>query len=307
MSDNFDELRKQIEKLNGLLKLNDQPVLTFGEFALKYMTMKLQNPTLRDSTKKSFQNQIQNHLIPIFGKLPINKVNNTEFLYWVSDVRKSTDPKKITLFFNARKYLTEVLLAAKEDGLIERVPKFDNPDEPKDVGRALQDCEVLRILKFTKSRFYRFFFYVLWKMGCRPREVLQWEWSMFRWSEPGHTWIEIPARITKTKRNRRIPVNPNVSRRLTLMQKHSDGSRFVFPDALDAETPKLQYHRVWNKACALAKVQAVPYDLRRTFITRCAAEGKPLIYVAKALDTSIQMIESTYAKAQSEVMEDLVK
>lgn len=310
MSD-LDELRRQIEKLSGMIKINDQPPVTFGEFAQKYLMTKLQNPTLRESTKKCFENQIKNHLIPTFGNFPLSRVNNIEFLYWINDVRKSIEPK-ITRFFNARKYLIQVLLAAKEEGLIEKVPKFDNPDEEQDTGRSLKPREILRILKNTKDRFFRFVFYVFWKMGCRPREILQWEWTMFEWGEPDHTWISIPGRITKTKRSRRIPVNPNVSRRLfqrytQMMREGREGCVFVFPSRQDSGRPELQYHRAWAESCRLAGIQAVAYDLRRTFITQCAAEGKPLIYVAKILDTSTQLIESTYAKIQSEVMEDLVK
>lgn len=284
---------------------------TFGEFAKGYLEEKLANPTLRDTTKRSFYQQVDKHLIPTFGAIPIDKISNVDFLKWVVSKREDAESLKpgrgrMTRFFNARKYLIEILGAAKELGHIQRLPKLDNPDTPRSVGRALAPREVLKILRHTKKRLFRFFFYVLWKMGCRPREILKWEWSMLRFSEPGKTWIDIPARISKTVRSRSIPINPQVSRRLAAMYKRSNGGKYVFPNVKDPRKPQLSYHGAWATACKKAMIKAMPYDLRRTFITERAASGKPMIYVAKALDTSTKMIEAVYAKSQADIMEAIV-
>lgn len=300
--DRIKELQRQIAKLSGTITdlAGERPTLLFRDFASEYLAVKLKNPTLRASTKQSFENQVRNHLIPRFGAQPIDRINNAEWLYWV------TEEKRITRFFNARKALIEILTAARNDGHIEKVPKLENPDKPKNVGRALSDKEVLSILWRSRSPF-RFIFYTLWKMGCRPREVLRWEWSMIRWNEPNKTWIDIPARISKTDRSRSIPLNPDVSRLLYRRYVRGNMSQYVFHHRDSREKPQLTYQSAWTSACRKARVNAVPYDLRRTFITRCAAEGKPMIYVAKALDTSMKMVESTYAKSQVEVMEGIVK
>lgn len=86
-----------------------------------------------------------------------------------------------------------------------------------------------------------------------------------------------------------------------------DHQKFVFPHKTNPLKPMLSYDRSWRTACKNAGISAVPYDLRRSFITRCAAQNLPLVYVAKILDTSVKLIESTYAKSQKEVMENLVK
>lgn len=272
----------------------------FGPWAASYLAIKLANPTLRAATRSAFRGRVLKHLIPAFGALELKEVTNAAFLRWVSET------KELTRFFNFRKDLIEILGAARNEGLIDRLPKFDNPDEPKDVGRVLEDREVLAII-WRARRPFRAIFYAFWKMGCRPREILQWEWSMIRWKEPGHTWIDIPARISKTGRVRSIPINPALSSLLYRRYFGRDPGRFVFPKEGDPGSPQLSYHSAWGRACRLAQVSAVAYDLRRTFITRCAVNGDPLIYVAKALDTSTKMIEGTYAKARSEVMEKILK
>ena len=305
------ELQRQLAKVSETMSKisGERRAPTFGEFAQGYLESKIANPTLRDTTKRSFSQQVEGHLIPTFGTLPIDKISNAEFLKWVIAKREEAESRpagrgRLTRFFNARKYLIEILGAAKEAGHIERLPKLDNPDTPRNVGRVLQPREVLRILRHTKKRIFRFFFYVLWKMGCRPREVLRWEWDMLR-QQNGKTWIDIPARISKTVRSRSIPINPGVARRLFKMR--NNGSPFVFPNVFDPSKPQLSYHGAWSTACKKAMVKAMPYDLRRTFITRRAAEGAPMIYVAKFLDTSTKMIEAVYAKSQADIMEAIAK
>lgn len=302
--DELQNLRRLVEQLSGSIKRasNEQPLL-FGDFAKGYLEAKLLNPTLRTSTKASFENQVRMHLLPAFGTIPIERIKNGEWLGFVTDMRAK---KRIGRFFNARKVLIEILSAARNEGHVQKTPKLDNPDAPKDVGRALDEKEILSILWHARRPF-RFIFYVFWRMGCRPREILSWEWSMFRWNEPGKTWIDVPARISKTDRSRSIPLNPGVSRRLYSRFRRSRGSPFVFPARGNSSRAQKTYQSAWLTACRRARVKAVPYDLRRTFITRCAAEGKPLIYVAKALDTSTKMIESVYAKAQVDVMEGIIK
>lgn len=307
--DRLKELQRQLLKLQGSVNAlaGEQETILFKDFAATHLANKLANPTLREATKRSFEHSVRMHLVPAFGLLPLERINNTEWLQWVTDMRRAVALKPqgeraITRFFNVRKALLELLNAAKEGGILERVPRLDNPDEPRSVGRALSDREILSIL-WKARRPFRFIFYTFWRMGCRPREILKWEWDMIRFNEPGHTWIDIPARISKTDRNRSIPICPDVSKVLYRRKRLGD---FVFPDKKSIR-PRLQYHCQWNRACRDAGVQAVAYDLRRTFITRCAAENRPLLYVAKMLDTSTKMIESTYAKAQADVMEGIVR
>ncbi len=59
---------------------------------------------------------------------------------------------------------------------------------------------------------------------------------------------------------------------------------------------------IWNEWVA----HCVPYDYRRTFITyQMEKPDAPGVFVAKFLDTSMQQIEKTYAKAQKHTMEGI--
>lgn len=305
MSD-LKDLQRQIAELSAVANrmAGEQPTLLFSEFALEYLNSKLANPTLRTSTKNSFENQVERHLIPAFGRLPLERIKNVEWLRWVTDMREQ---KKISAFFNARKSLIEILRAAQNDGHIQKLPKLDNPDEPHDVGRILDTKEILGII-WKSHRPFRFIFYVFWRLGCRPREILRYEWHMLEWEEKKIT-AHIPARISKTGRQRSISINSRVGKILAIRFRNiNERSAFIFPSKNNPHLPQLSYQSAFEVACRKAKVKnAKVYDFRRTFITRCAAENKPLAFVAKHLDTSIGQIEKTYLKAQKEAMERIAE
>ena len=303
--DSIRALQKQIEQLNASIAriAGNNAVPTFGEFADAYLQEKLRRP-LRDATKRSFENQVRLHLVPGFGGLFIDKITNAIWLEWI-EREKNKDGRKLTRFFNARKSLIEILRAAKEAGHIEKLPKLDDPDEAKNTGKMLEEREIIQII-WAANRPFRLIFYAFFRMGCRPREILRWEWAMLS-VRNGNLWISIPARISKTGRSRDIPINPELARIIQMRWKCGNGSAFIFPARGDLSRPQLTYQSAWETACRYAKVDAVPYDLRRTFISRCAAEGKPMIYVAKLLDTSVKIVESTYAKAQADIMEEIIK
>ena len=268
----------------------DKPPVLFGDYAKAYLASKLLRPTLRQSTKDRFTNDVNRHLIPAFGKLPLDKISNAVWLAWVSE------EKKIRKFFGPRKALVEILRAAKDDGNLDHSPKLENPDEAGDVGRVLSGQEVLSILRKARRPF-RVIFWVFWKMGCRPREILKWEWEMLKWGRPDQADIAVPARISKTARSRLIPLPAEVARLLWRRKTHGNGSLFVFPARVDYSRPQLSYDAAWTTACRRACVDnATPYDFRRTFVTDRASKGMQLLHIAKYLDTSIQMLERIYAK-----------
>ncbi len=284
-------------------------VPTIAEFLTEYLPQKLASSELRESTKDAFEYQTRRNLIPAFGEIRLDKFGNADWNRWVREMRASTERhKQITRFFNARKSLMEILHAAKEAGVIERVPRLDNPDERRSVGRVLTDKEIWLILRNTTYPIFRVFFYTLYKMGCRPREILKWEWSMMKKAENGKTWIEIPARITKTARSRQIPVNPTVAKHLCKMLKENPNARFVFQNRIHPDSPQLSYHGAWRTALAKAKIKhCVPYDMRRTKITRAMVRGEQPVYVAKLLDTSVNQIQNTYTKDDAATLEALVE
>lgn len=280
----------------------DTQEVLFKDFASEYLAEKLNRTKLRDATKRSFENQVLKHLIPRFGQLPLGKINNAIWNQWIAD------EKKITKFFNARKSIIEILSAAVELNLIQKVPQLDNPDEYEPVGRVLLLKEILGIL-WRAARPFRLIFYAFWKMGCRPREILQWEWTMIEWSRTGRdfSYIHIPARISKTGRSRVIALDPDLAGFLRQrFRLYGHKSIFVFPKRNDPTKPQWSYQSAWVTACRKAKVlAAMVYDFRRTFVTVAIDAGKQIDRLARHLDTSAPMIRRFYLKEDVNAMEGL--
>lgn len=300
------ELQKQLAKLSeDMARLaGEQENVKFADQALKHLGLKLANPTLRSATKRSFENQVTKHLVPSFGELPINKIGNPDWLKWITETRERG---QVTKFFNARKALIEIMTAAREEGRLERVPKFDSPDEYEPVGRVLERKEILGIIWKTQRPF-RVIFYAFYKLGCRPREILQYEWDMIDWVRPGRTfsYIRIPGRITKTGRSREIPLDPGLVRILKIRHRRGNGSKYLFPKRLGRDQPQWSYQSAWVTACRKARVKsAMVYDCRRTRVTKWSAAGKSENFIALQLDTSPAMIRRFYLKRDEDAMEGL--
>lgn len=312
-----DEELRQVQR--DLAKISERLARTTGEneatlfkdFASKYLAEKLNKSSLRESTKKSFEHQTRKHLIPTFGHLPLSGTPwAVEFDKWVMKTRKenegNADPH-VRRFFNARKDLSEVLLAAFKAGHIEKQPKLDNPDERREVGRWVTRSEVARLIRKARRPF-RVIFMAFFRMGCRPRELLKWEWSMLKTDEGGQMWIDVPARITKTDRARTIPVNSRLAYVLRIRQRHGNNSKFVFPSRMDLARPQLTYHSAWNEARIKAKIiRCVPYDLRRSIISTWAKEGVSISYAARLLDSSPKMLQEIYTRFDSALMKEIIK
>jgi integrase len=302
-------LQRQIEKLSASVNkaAGDSQALTFGEVASRFLTFKMNKASLRDSTKRATEYQHRRNLID-FAHIPIDKFGAPDWDHWVA-LQQQAEEKKLTRFFNARKAVSEVLNYAHNEGMIDRKPKLDNPDEHRNVGRVVTEAEFELIQANVTYEIFRLFFFTLRRMGCRPREILRWEWDMIEWptEEGGKAWITIPARISKTVRSRKIPINAEVWVKLLAWRAQGPmNSKYVFPNRRHPGQPQLSYHGAWKTACTKAGVaKCVPHDYRRTFITVKMENNEPGVFVAKFLDTSMQQIERTYAKAQAATMEGI--
>jgi integrase len=247
------------------------------------------------NSKRSFRNSIM-HLRGAFGHLRLDQVDEDR---WEEFYSESLQLKPGQKFFNRRKTLIEVMRKAQRDGFIKRLPEFKNPDPETNAGQYLSDETVEKILAAAAPQ-TRLLIEIMWRQGARPGEVLQYRWDMIRWNEGKHGAIHIPPQITKTRRDRTIPLNPRVAQLLRAAQSQAT-SPYVFPSPKAPSLPMASYKTAWNAACRRAGVTADIYDLRRTFISNQAKKGSPIVYVAKYVDSSVTMIERFYAKVNLDV------
>jgi integrase len=271
----------------------------------------------REKTYTTTKNQIENHILPAFGHLKPEQITPLKWNQYDAEERRKG---KRTKLFNTRKALNEILNRAKDEGLIQQVPKLKNHDGESRHGKYLDDALVKRLIQCAQPD-TQLLIEIVYRMGARPGEVIQWEFDMIRWDEDNHGRIYIPGRITKTGRSRDIPLNSRISSLLKTRQFET-GSRFVFPSPLSTNQPIKEYKTGWNSTCRRAAcpqvcgkeckrkcfdqpIDAQLYDLRHTWITNQAKRGISVVFTAKYADTSIAMIQKIYAKAEPEAMQEV--
>ena len=273
--------------------------------------------TKAKSTYRTSKNQLVRHILPAFGHLKPSQITSLKWDQFDSEERKKGQR---VMLFNTRKALLEVLHRSQEEGLIVIVPRLKNHDPESRSGRYLDDSLVELILQFASVQ-TRLLSQILFRMGARPGEVIQWRWSMINWSEDDHGRIYIPSKITKTRRSRDIPLNSVVSALLKALKQNSS-SDYIFPSPKDKTLPIKEYKTGWKSAVKRALCSKICgeeccgkcldldhdihiYDLRHTWITNQAKRNVNPLFTAKYSDTSVAMIEKVYLKAERTAMQNV--
>lgn len=280
---------------------DDAGVVYFDRYAEKFLERRLANDSIRSRTKTLTEYEVK-QLIDALGHLKLEQITSERYEEWVTNSKRTGSRKK---FFNAKKTLIMILREAQDAGLIARVPKLPNLDAPPAPPQYIPRATVRKILKHCPSENLKLLVLIMWKQGARPGEILQYEWEMINWASGEFGSIQIPARITKTKRARTIPLNSLVSRVLKKLWREGAAKRsaFLFPNDRDESRPYQQYDKGWHQALENAGIAPVViYTLRDTFVTDRLKAGVPLTFVAKYVDSSPKQLADRYAVAEEEAM-----
>lgn len=278
-------------------------------------------------TYRDAYDQITKNILPRFGHMKPNQI--TSMLWDEYDAEERSPGIDETTgeilpgrqaIQNTRKFMIEILLKAKEAGLIKKMPVLKKNDPPPAPPKYLKKQEVMKLIRAMsepvakrRKKLYvsarphsqmKYFFYLLWKQGARPEEVLQYEWSMFHWDEGRYGTLYIPGHITKTNRARPIPVNSRVCRVFKVLHKNAD-SKWVFPSPYLKGQRQKNYNKVWESARNRTGISATPYNLRDTCITEMLMKKLSATFIAKYVDSSVYMIEKKYAVSINAVMTEI--
>jgi site-specific recombinase XerD len=264
---------------------------------------------IRGAQYRSAQNQINNHIIPEFGHLRPDQVTSIRWQHYDTQERarvrhnakgKELPPRKA--LFNTRKFLIEIMRRAFDEGLIKRIPEFQNNDPEPAEPRYLRRKEIRKFLH-AASPGTKLLAFIMWKQGPRPSEACQYRYSMIDFEEGPSGVIRIPGEITKNGKPRTIPLNSRVSRVLK-REKRRSTTDCIFPSPTDPDRPISEYKTGFETAFAKAGIKnAIPYNFRDTAITDMLRRGKSPTFIGKYVQNSAVIIEGRYAVAVREEME----
>jgi integrase len=300
----------------SLLDEGSPPQLSFGDYARQWLEL-YATPACKFSTVRSYQVNLQRHVLPVLGATPLNAVTRADCRRLIAACRsKGLSPKTIE---NICRTVSSILSHAVEDGHLSANPAFRlgrfyrQADHPKPEIQPLTQEEVQRFLDVVRQhtpREYPLFLCAV-RTGMRLGELLGLQWSDLdfrgRFLEVRRNRVAGRTTTPKNGKSRRVDMSTQLAAVLnallvmqkedTLRQGWGEVPAWVFCNEagrpLDGDN--LRY-RVFYKVLALAGLRRIRFhDLRHTFASLLLQNGESLVYVKEQLGhSSIQVTVDTY-------------
>ena len=244
----------------------------------------------KQSTKTSKDWALNNQLLPVFGALPLDKMNRSGVIRWfegysttapggansallvfrqimnhaISRGHIETNPTR-GLKRNPRPKLTR-FLSREEIGHLHEVLDGCEPRQPS----CKAQVDIIRLLLLT---------------GCRTGEILK-----LRWQEVDGDTLELEDSKTGP---RQVLLSPEA--RAIIERQPRSGSPWVFPSPVNPTRARVDLS-LWKKVRKLAGIEDVRlHDLRHTFASQAAMQGIPLPVVARLLGHAQVQMTLRYA------------
>ena len=244
----------------------------------------------KQSTKTSKDWALNNQLLPVFGAMPLDKIDRKGVIRWfdgysttapggansallvfrqimnhaISRGHIETNPTR-GLKRNPRPKLTR-FLSREEIGLLHEVLDGYEPRQPS--GKAQAD--IIRLLLLT---------------GCRAGEMVK-----LRWREVDGDTLELEDSKTGP---RQVLLSPEA--RAIIERQPRSVSPWVFPSPMNPARARTDLS-LWKRVRKLAGIEDVRlHDLRHTFASQAAMQGIPLPVVARLLGHAQVQMTLRYA------------
>jgi integrase len=198
-------------------------------------------------------------------------------------------------------------------------PRLKPLREPKDVGRALTDEEVARVLAAAAendSPYIHAALVLALMTGMRRGEIENLTWAQVDWAR---NTIKVGASKTEAGEGREIPMNADCRARLELHAAwfasrfgELRDSWFVFPKCrtkrpVDPAQPVTSLKTAWDSVRKAAGVEARFHDLRHTAASRMGRGGASRAAMMKVLGHASTALVDKYCHAERQDVEAAVR
>src|SRR4030066_516011 len=275
------------------------------------------------------------------GKIPTSAEFSKEYLTYIKDVKQNRSARRtrqalehFTLLFGNKK-LSEI---TPENSDTYKGRRFNEGAKPATVNRELA---VIKHLFNLASKWHKFFgdnpvsrsgalevqnlveriltpeeehrlleaspkylqdiILIALNTGMHQAEILSLKWE---WIDLENNLINLPQTNTKSKKTRKIPINPVVRRILLECKIRPGGSEFVFPSPKGLGSHLTWLKRSFKTACKKAGIEKLRFhDLRHTTATKLVESGIPLHAVTKLLGHSSVKVTERYSRPETSIQE----
>ena len=244
----------------------------------------------KQSTKTSKDWALNNQLLPVFGAMPLDRIDRTGVIRWFERY-SATAPGGAN---SALLVLRQIMNHAIARGHIETNPTRGVKRNPRPkLTRFLSREEIGRLhevldryeTRWPSSKVQADIIRLLLMTGCRKSEILN-----LRWREVGTDTLELEDSKTGP---RQVLLSPEA--RAIIDRQPRSGSSWVFPSPIDPTRARTDLG-LWKKVRKLAGVEDVRlHDFRHTFASQAAMQGIPLPVVARLLGHAQVQMTLRYA------------
>lgn len=302
----FDQARKKAIKERARVVVGDNPaeerqitrrIPVFAELSKRYVEYVEQQKRSHDIDER----YLRNHIVPRFGKLHLNEIDQPMVLDWLaSNVRSGYAQSTVNrwqviinlMFKLGKKWDIPGCDRNPLEGV--KLPQVNNLVE-----RYLTAEETVRLKKAVENSAnpqLKNIIGLLLLTGCRKRELLDATWDQFDLNR--RNW-RIP--MTKTGKARHVPLSDAAVTLLRDLPRWKD-CRYVVPNP-DTLKPYISIFNSWNSA---RKEAGVPdcrlHDLRHSAASNMVNSGQSLYVVAKVLGHAQTSTTQRYAHLANDTL-----
>lgn len=258
--------------------------MRFRDFAAEVENLKrATSKRTREVSRAPFR-----RLVDHFGANPIQEITEFSWNTYVLKCKAETPQRRLT---HDRKIMTTIMLAAFRQGLIHRRVTLRIPDAPREVGREIQEDELVLLFK-AASKELRLQLRIALLMGLRLREMLGLRWERFDWKAQA---IRLLPEDTKTRRGRVVPIPSALFSRLQKRYyRISRKTPCVFPSRFNSQKPQYENKTAWQACKRRAGVECRWHDLRHTSASILLRAGITTGVVSRYLGMSEQVLTRIY-------------
>ena len=244
----------------------------------------------KQSTKTSKDWALNNQLVPVFGAMPLDRIDIAGVIRWFEGY-SATAPGGAN---SALLVLRQIMNHAVARGHIETNPTRGVKRNPRPkLTRFLSREEIGRLhevldryeARWPSSKVQADIIRLLLMTGCRKSEVLN-----LRWREVEGDTLDLEDSKTGPRQ-----VLLSSEARAIIERQPQSGSSWVFPSPSDPTRARTDLG-LWKKVRKLAGIEDVRlHDLRHTFASQAAMQGIPLPVVARLLGHAQVQMTLRYA------------